>query len=1222
MIGQTIDDRYQIEALLGRGGMGVVYRATDRIEKRPVALKILHLYLDGESEVALTRFNREFRILAQLDHPRIVQAYEYGSHDGAPYLVLELLEGYTLTKELTNGPLSRSRLLLIARQICEALVYLHARSIVHRDLKPSNVMLLPGDDVAEVKLMDFGLVRQGNLSVQLTQEGVALGTVAYMAPEQAQGFPVDFRADLYALGIILYEMATGRPPFVHENPAVVLMQQLTAVPLAPRQINSNLDERLETLILELLAKEPSQRPNSSELLATRLAHLADGSAPVPGPVPKRTDLIPRVPLIGRAAVLSELTQHWTKVQLDEGSAKRIGVVLLSGVAGAGKTRLISEVSLQVRLGNGCFLTSNCREYTALPYQPLIDVVDKLLHNLPAAVREGVPLELARLLPNTSANVPGDTDLTDQTEARLRLFTACWEIMRQAAQNQALMIAIEDVQWADPATLELLGYLIRQIEQAPILLVLTYRPEEVEPGAALATLQRDLRRNQAVRLINLGLLTREQVAKFLQVALGQKQVSGWLVDDFHLATGGNPLFIEETLKALATEGQITAWANQSAIQSIRLSSMALQLPQNVLALAERRLQQLSDDDRPILTAASVLGPEFSFTLLEKVTRLDEDTLLDAIDRLLAARLIEELPLQAGEDRYRFAQEALRQALLNTISQRRLRRLHLRTGEAIEVLYDIGQPRYWPVLAYHFGMASDTPRAFKYCILVGDIAAGMYANVEAIMHYNQALKMIDDAGADEPLSATSQLIHLYTRRGQAMELNTQYEEALANYEEMHELGQTRKDQPLVLAALGAITSLRASFVSPLKDFAQAESLAKEALALAHELEDREAEADILRNMMLLYLSTDRAREAVAYGEQSLAIARELDLREQMAYTLSDLQFGYLNIGQREGAEEGLQEAQEIWRELDNKPMLVDNLSRFNFADYLRGDYEQVLKRSEEGYQISRSIDYLWGQGFSRIVSNYIFLDYGQPDKAIAVLEDNIRLGQQVGLVFPVVSARVDLGWVYGILGAIEAGLELVQSARTQLEQEKDLLHGVRAWPFINLARLHLLNNDLAAAELALEEAYNELNMESLASFGPFVVVLAEGELALAMQDYPQVVALIDELVVRIHQAEVYTFLPEALYLKGKALLAQGQGAKAGTALTEARTAAQELGSRRTLWPILFALSQLETDPDKAARLGHEAREIVEYIADNAGSDELRASFLGLPEVQQVVTVSSVS
>jgi len=246
------------------------------------------------------------------------------------------------------------------------------------------------------------------------------------------------------------------------------------------------------------------------------------------------------------------------------------------------------------------------------------------------------------------DIPSNTATADQAEARLRLFAAFGDIIRQAAQDRGLMIVIEDGQWADPTTVELLGYLAEQIVQARVLLILSYRPEEVGPGGPLQTLQR----SQIAHLIDLDLLTPEQVGSFLEAVLGRESAPDWLVDSFYQATEGNPLFIEETLKTLAAEGQVAEWVRDESSQRTALSTVTLQLPKNVLALAERRLQMLSEDDRPILTAAAVLGPEFPFALLQGITKLDEDTLLDAIDRLLAARLIEELLLQDGEDRYRF------------------------------------------------------------------------------------------------------------------------------------------------------------------------------------------------------------------------------------------------------------------------------------------------------------------------------------------------------------------------------------------------------------------------------------------------------------------------------------------------------------------------------------------------------------------------------------------
>jgi tetratricopeptide (TPR) repeat protein len=1222
MIGQTIDDRYRIEALIGRGGMGAVYRATDLAENRPVALKILHFYLDPETGVALTRFRREFRILARLDHPHIVQAYGYGTYNDSPYLVLEFLAGRTLTEELAAGPLPRARLLLIARQICEALIHLHAQSIIHRDLKPGNLMLVfPDNGQAEtslqVKLMDFGLIRQTDLSMQLTQEGVALGTVAYMAPEQAQGLPVDFRADLYALGIILYEMTTGRLPFVHENPAMILIQQLTTPPPAPRQFRPDLDEPLEQLILDLLAKEPARRPASTELVATRLAQLADETAPMPAPPQKRADLIPRVPLIGRESALNELSQRWTRLHTD----KHGQVILLAGTAGAGKTRLLTEASWQVQLGDDRFIRGQCREQASLPYQPLDEVLDALLPGLPAAVRDTLPVELTRLLPGASAGASDDirTGTTpagaDQAEARLRLFAACWEVLRQAAQSRALMIAIEDVQWADPTTLELLGYLAHRLDQADILLILTYRPEEIESGGPLAILQRDLRHDQLSHKITLPPLGHDQVGEFLRAALGREHVPHWLVDSFHQATGGNPLFIEETLKALAAEGQVAEWAREESSQWRRLPSTILQLPQNVLALAERRLQALAADDRVILTSAAVLGSEFPFALLQGVTKLDEDTLLDAIDRLLATHLIEELPLQDGQDRYRFSQEALRQALLNSISQRRLRRLRQRAGETFQALYDTSQPRYWPILAHHFAEAGDVSQALKYFILAGDAAAQVYANAEAAAHYNHALEIVRAKMKRGEAVESEQLIYLFTQRGFSLAFGGQYEAAWRSYEEMEALAQERGDQALELATLLAQSRLLA-IPTPLHDFEQAEILSKQALTLAGTLGDRQAEAKALGLLLLVGSLTGRAHQAIEYGEQSLAIARELDDQEQMAFTLTGLDTAYVATGQLERALAVLLEAAEIWRTLDNSLMLATNLSVVSIRYYLANDYDRSSAVAEEALRLGESTGNPWAQSYSRWAIALIYMEQGRQDKMIEAMEEVIRLGDQAEIIPVQVFSRAELAWAYGDLGAFEQGLELVRLA---LATADELLPAWRLFPVVVLASLHLRQGDLISAEATLEEARNIPRTEpNSALLADIWSALIEGELAQAKQDYDQVITGMDRFLAHLQRMEIRSFICEGLLLKGQALLAQARVEEAYEVLSEAGAKSEAAGSRRILWPVLSTLSRVEAQRGHSAEaenLRQQAREIIEYIAGHTPAN-LRTSFLALPNVRVVL------
>jgi predicted ATPase/tRNA A-37 threonylcarbamoyl transferase component Bud32 len=1208
VIGQTIDDRYQIETLLGRGGMGAVYQATDLVENRIVALKFLDLYRGGQTEMVLTRFQREFRVLSRLRHPRILQAYEVGTFERTPYLVLEFLAGSTLTDAMATAPLPRARSLQIAGQICEPLAYLHRQSIVHRDLKPDNLMLMAGQRDAtdlNLKLMDFGLVHQADLSLQLTEEGTVLGTIAYMAPEQAQGFPVDFRADLYALGAILYQMVTGQLPFPMDNPAMMVMQLLMSDPPAPRQHNPQVDEPLERLIMHLLAKEPSERPQNTDWVATQLAQLTNqtvaalSSSTEATAGPGRIDLIPRVPLIGRQAAVAALLQYWTQAQTEQGQ-----VVLVSGVAGVGKTRFLEEIKPQMRLAQGRMVRSHCQDQAALPYQPIVDILDNLLSHLPDKIRENLPVELARLLPGASYEAPGDLDRSDQADARRRLFNACWAVIKQATEKQPLHLVIENLQWVDPASQELLDYLIEQVGQTRLLLTLTYRPEEFDPTTSLAVLRRDLGRQERVPTITLDLLTRAQTARFLQSALGGKEIPAWLIDSFQQTTDGNPLFLEETLKALAAEGQVAAWIKQESSQWTRPTTLALQLPQNVLAVAERRLQPLATEDRNIMLMAAVLGPEFSFALLQAIVKLDEDALLDVIDRLLAARLIEELPLQAGEDRFRFAQDALRQALLHTTSQRRIRRLHQQAGEAIERIYDAGQRRYWPVLAHHFTQAGDAERAIKYSQLAGDAAAAVYANVEAAAYYRQVLTLFDAAEA-----GTQWLTDLYSRLGRVLELNSQFDEALEVYAELETLAQQRGSRSMELAALMAQGTIM-SFA--LRDFIRAEALMNKALSLARDLGDQAAEAKVSWGLSNVHTLQNRFETAIEYGERSLALSRQLNLRQQMVYTLNDLARTYVFYGRFNQAQEMAREARQLWRDMENRPMLADNLSQASIIALHLGYYDQAVAYSEEALQISQATNNNWGQSYSRMWVGVAYWEYGQSAEAIAVSVDGIRLGDLVGFVGARIVTRAELALIYAELGAPERGLELIEQAldivgtSAQFEFHRPIILAAKT-------QIQLSHGNLAGAETAITQAKPDPHQPELSIFVP-PVFLARGELAFRQKEYARTAAVMDELLDTLNNYGMRRYLPDGLYLQAQAFRKLGQLETAQARLGEAQAVAEAIGSRRILWRVLFTLSQLEPDPIQAKRLHQQAQEVVEYIADHAPAD-LRASFLALPNVAAI-------
>jgi eukaryotic-like serine/threonine-protein kinase len=270
--GRVLAGRYELRRVLGAGGMAAVYLARDRVLKRTVAVKVLNP-VHARDPSSVERFRSEARTAAGLSHPNVVAVFDSGSDDGLHYLVMEHVPGPSLAELLRRqGPLPPRRAAELGLQVCEALEAAHANGVVHRDVKPGNV-LLAGD--GRVKVTDFGIAKAA-ASPSLTGDGVVIGSPAYMAPEQAQGEPVDARSDVYALGCVMHELLTGAPPFgsaADGSPVAVAARQVNQPPEPPSRRNPRVDPELDTVVLTAMAKRPAQRHQSARALGGDLARV-------------------------------------------------------------------------------------------------------------------------------------------------------------------------------------------------------------------------------------------------------------------------------------------------------------------------------------------------------------------------------------------------------------------------------------------------------------------------------------------------------------------------------------------------------------------------------------------------------------------------------------------------------------------------------------------------------------------------------------------------------------------------------------------------------------------------------------------------------------------------------------------------------------------------------------------------------------------------------------
>ncbi|HEY6103340.1 MAG TPA: protein kinase, partial [bacterium] len=723
MIGTLLHQRYKVESVLGEGGMGVVYRAQDTLLQRPVAIKTLAPGIFGDE--GARRILREAQSVARLHHPQIVSIFDVISETGSYAIVMEFVEGKTL-RELIPAPLDH--LLPIAARVLEALEFAHTQGVIHRDIKPENIII--GSD-GTAKLMDFGLARSEGRS-RLTQTGMIVGTVAYMPPEQALGGQVDARSDLYSLGAVLYEAVTGRPPFESEDPIAVITQHINVPPVAPHWHAPSIPPQLEQVILKLLNKDPTRRFQSAGEVLRALQNVAgaEGAAQeaLTATGPDLIQRIARSPLVGRDGELRRF-----KELVDQTIAGRGGVALITGSLGVGKTRLMEEGATFARLRGAAVITGKAYE-SAPPYEPFARALRELARGvdsdtLAARLGEFAPEvvglipELARQLPRIPERAAGS-----QEERKNRLFAGVAHFLGASAAQAPVVVLLDDMHLADPGSSELLQHVARRADAARTLIAVGYRPDDLPAtpaGKLFGQIVHGLAREAFCTTIPLQPLSAEQVVDLIKIMANHRTRPQRFGQRIYDVTEGNPYFIEEVLKGLFERGALYIKDGQwsTDFDDTRDYSM-LEIPSSVHGAVESRLRTLREETRQVLLPAAVTGRQFSFDVLQAVTELSEDALLDRIEEAVRAQLIREVR-GAGEDLYEFAQPMLRQVLYDSIPRRRRRLVHRQVGDALE---RVGQRRldpYLEALAMHFAEAEDLERTVRYARLAAGKAASVFA-----------------------------------------------------------------------------------------------------------------------------------------------------------------------------------------------------------------------------------------------------------------------------------------------------------------------------------------------------------------------------------------------------------------------------------------------------------------------------------------------------------------
>lgn len=733
---------YRVVTSLGVGGMAEVLKVQDNLTGQYRALKI-H-FSPTHDENVLLRYRREQRAVARCEHPNVVKAFEYGVHEGRPFVVMEYVEGVPLTRFLEERDLGPGRerdrmACLLGLQLASALDHIHGRHLVHCDLKPENI-LVTRDEI--VKLVDFGIAldlgQAGGMG-----EGELVGTYAYCSPEQVSGTPLDHRSDLYSFGVVLYLLLTGKLPFVAENAIGFIFRHSSAPPEPPEQYYPDIAPELRTLLLSLLEKRPVDRPQSGRDVEQALrafveARMRQDALPARSLLPERNpDNTSNLRLFEPAFIgrRTEKAQLEGAISLLQAGAS--GLVLLTGGIGIGKSRLLDEALAEARARGLTVHQGRCLPESDRPYQDLQELVEVIVASLSTSdiLRIQVQLEphlpyLARAFPATRRLLASGLPPVVEADPRIeldRIREGLQTLLRLVITGPSLL-ALKDLQWADHATLSLLGALSLEAQAEDQAAILWVGSVAVDELADEHPIQHWLRAPlPGVEVIPVSPLDQEDVNALLHSMLDGHLATPNLGLELRETTRGNPLFIVEMVKELVESGQLKQSRSEGGIEW-RLEAAAPHGPLIPVSIREAlagRLSRLSVAASRLIEYAAVLGRPFSYEWIRVISGLAEDTLLDVLDELLAKRVWVE---RKGRSHSMFSihHPVMAENVLERIEPARRTQLHRLVAEAWMQVHGAEDPASVGLLATHLfhGGRYDVAASFLLRAAEGRLALGLY------------------------------------------------------------------------------------------------------------------------------------------------------------------------------------------------------------------------------------------------------------------------------------------------------------------------------------------------------------------------------------------------------------------------------------------------------------------------------------------------------------------
>jgi Nif-specific regulatory protein len=1049
----ALPPRYQVRSVLKKTPDTAVFRVFDAPDRRDEAIKILcHEVTDPQQ---LLRFKTEFSTLASLEHSSVIKVFDFGVlQDRYPYFTMEFFAGKRIS-EWFDGQ-NWDALYDVILQIASGLHHIHHLGIVHLDLKPSNVLV---NDDGKAKIMDFGLA----IESRRVFDRKIRGTLQYMAPEVLRQDRVDSRADLYALGMTLYETVTGALPGYGRAPIEVIRMHLDEEVRPPSSINPRVPDALEQIIVKLLEKDPRHRfPSAAALLQA----VADAAGKKVGPAELlvgRGELF-AAPLIGRKSECQQLM-----ALIGEAREGRGNGVILAGAEGMGKSRIVRDVTLRAQLDGARVFTGRCPINRKTIYAPFFEIFQQMVSavNPEADVAE----EIRRILKPVVGTSGPDTSNPPQQGQKFRLYNRIVQSMQDLygflsvggeTGGSPLILVIEDLQWADPSTAELFSFLVGEAKQNCLLVIGTLTLDSggeaaIESASPNLSFWEQRAREASFPIVRVEPLTEPLVREHVHSLLGDANVSDELVRWMLWESAGSPLNIRRIIDYLIAH-EYLQWATSGwTVDMDRIRG--LRVPGGFAAILMEKVDDLAPAERSLLEIASVFGETTDVELLTKVADSTPEQTYARLRELVRIGLIDE----SDDGRtLTFPQIHLRDAVYNAMPERRRTEIHQRAGEAFEALSNGGSTQYIGQVAYHFSRANDIERGTRYSIEAGDLATGTLAHEEATEFYRIALELMDLGGLEEARKAEvrEKLADAYYRRDDYRSAIHVYQFLLKSIQSRHPDDDANVDVARVMKKIGKVLARRGDQDSALTYY-------QSALAIYERLHRTVDVAEMLNRLAWLYRMRDDLDVARETAERAKTMLEKMEPTVVYGYVKNILGLIEFAGGNWQRSREILEEAVAIGEKLGSEQLRKVASMNLGNTMWKLGEWDTALQYFRQNLERSETEGDLWD--LVTAYNNVGVVEYGRGNfhAAAELFEKSVRIDEKIGALEHEALARENLADALEMLGRWDEALE--QYRRCLALEGFDETRASRLSVYVPLARLTKKRGDIA---MALEYAQKAL------------------------------------------------------------------------------------------------------------------------------------------------------